>query len=591
VATPKDEDNRGPGRGDCAACGAALSGDQRYCLACGTRREPLPAAVAGVIAPMLARDRDARGAAAPKSDSAKRSAAGAAGVAAGAVAATAASAKAKAAGGLGFMPSPRAAAVAVMGMLAFGVVIGSATSQLAQSAGLTSIILESSPPPAAEPVEEEVEEETETAYEPEAAEPATTSATEEELPPEEEPASEPPAENPVPFDPTEEAESELPEVKHVFLIVLGENGYEETFGTTSTAPYLSQALPEQGELIPNYYAVTKGDLANQIALLSGQGPTLETAANCPNYTDIVPGTESATVPGQIEGAGCVYPATAESLPSQLLAEKLKWKAYVEDIGNGEAAGQTATCRHPALGTPDPSQLPVPGDAYLTWRNPFVYFHSIIDGSECAAADVGLDRLTTDLTKKVSKQTPTLSYIVPSACHDGGELPCEPGQLSGPLATEEFLKAVVPEITSSAAYKENGLIAITSAQARQSGAAPDASSCCISPIYPNLPAPEAAPETGLVKATGGGGKVGLLLISPFVKPGSVNETVTYNHFSLLLTIEELFGLAKLGYAAEPALLPFDETVFNAGEEEESTVAPRPSWAGRLGWLSRAGSAAR
>jgi hypothetical protein len=586
VATPNDEDTRGPGRGDCAECGTALSGDQRYCVECGARREPLPAAVAGIIAPLLARD---RAAAESKSESAERSAAGAAGVAAAAVAAKPAAPKAT--GGLGFMPSPRAAAVAVMGMLAFGVVIGSATSQLAQSAGLTSIILEASPPPAAEPVEEEVEEEAETAYEPEAAEPATTSATEEELQPEEEPVSEPPAENPVPFDPTEEAEAGLPEVKHVFLIVLGENSYEESFGTTASAPYLAKTLPEQGELIPDYYAVTKGDLANQIALISGQGPTLETAANCPVYTDIVPGTASATVPGQIEGAGCVYPATTESLSSQLVAKKMKWKAYIEDIGNGEAAGQPVSCRHPAVGTPDPSQLPVPGDAYVTWRNPFVYFHSVIDGSECAGADVGLDRLTTDLTKKVNKQTPALSYIVPSACHDGGELPCEPGQLSGPLATEEFLKAVIPEITSSAAYKENGLIAITSAQARQTGAAPDASSCCLSPIYPNLPAPEAAPETGLVKATGGGGKVGLLLISPFVKPGSVNETVTYNHFSLLLTIEELFGLEKLGYAAEPALLPFDETVFNAGEEEESTVAKRAGWAARSGWLSRAGSVAR
>jgi len=596
-----NEDTRGPGRGDCAECGTALSGDQRYCVECGARREPLPAAVAGVIAPLLARDRGVRAGAVAKAEDAERSTAPAAGAAAGAAAAAAAGlasaatpkpAAAKAASAFNFMPSPRAAAVAVMGMLALGVVIGSATSQLAQSAGLTSIILEASPPPAAEPVEEEFEEETETAYEPEASEPATTSSTEEEVPLEEEPAPEPPAENPVPFDPTEEAEAGLPEVKHVFLVVLGENSYEETFGTTATAPYLSQTLPEQGELIPNYYAVTKGDLANQIALISGQGPTLETAADCPNFTDVVPGTESATAPGQIEGAGCVYPVATESLPSQLVAKKLKWKAYVEDIGNGEAAGQPASCRHPAVGTPDPSQLPVPGDAYVTWRNPFVYFHSIIDGGECAAADVGFDRLTTDLTKKVSRQTPALSYIVPSACHDGGELPCEAGQLAGPLATEEFLKAVIPDITSSPAYKENGLIAITSAQARQTGATPDASSCCISPAYPNLPpAPETEAETGLVKATGGGGKVGLLLISPFVKPGSVNETVTYNHFSLLLTIEELFGLEKLGYAAEPALLPFDETVFNAGEEEESTVVKRSSWIGRDGWLSRAGSAAR
>jgi len=72
---------------------------------------------------------------------------------------------------------------------------------------------------------------------------------------------------------------------------------------------------------------------------------------------------------------------------------------------------------------------------------------------------------------------------------------------------------------------------------------------------------------------------MLLISPFVEPGSVAEESLYaNHYSFLLTLEELFGLEKLGYAAEPALLPFEsgETgVFNVAqtaatsEEEEST----------------------
>ncbi len=110
--------------------------------------------------------------------------------------------------------------------------------------------------------------------------------------------------------------------------------------------------------------------------------------------------------------------------------------------------------------------------------------------------------------KVDKQTPALSYIVPSVCHDGGEVPCEAGRAAAPHASEEFLKAVIPEITSSAAYKENGLIAITSSQARQTGRTTRMrSTCCINPVYPNLPAAaEAEAETGLVRASGGGGKV-------------------------------------------------------------------------------------
>ena len=474
-----------------------------------------------------------------------------------------------------FMPSPWAAAVAVMGMLTLGVLLGSATSQVAQSAGLTSIVLEvPSPAPAEEPAEAPAAE-AGAAPEPAPLLPATTSS----LPVPALPAEEPlPAAAPEPTPPPElfEEEETLPPVKHVFIVMLGENGFEETFGPSSPAPYLSKELTAQGELLSNYYAVTHGDLANQIALLSGQGPTLETGANCPNYTDIVPGTVSAE--GQVEGNGCVYPAGTKTLADQLVEKKLKWKAYVEDIGNGAAAGQPATCRHPAIGTPDPSQVPVPGDAYETWRNPFVYFHSILDGTECAERDIGLDRLATDL--QTAKKTPALSYIVPNACHDGGEVPCEPGRTGGPLEAEETLKAIVPEILESDAYREGGLIAITSSQAPQAGEKADASACCAYPGYPNLPPAEAVEgATPGTKASGGGGRVGMLLISPYVKAGSVNET-NYNHFTMLLTIEELFELEKLGYAQEAALLPFDSTVFNYSEEEESTAA-----------LSRAGSAAR
>lgn len=533
-----DDDTRGPARASsCSGCGAAFSGDQRYCLECGARRGPLPPAIAAQIAPLLRRD---RGTEKPEADSGGEPAASP-----------------------GWMPTPRVAAVAVMGMLALGVLLGSATSQIAQSAGLSSILLEV----ASKPAPEAAPEETATSAPEPAPEAAPVPAAASSAPYAPAPIEEPTPEaepEPVPTEfPEEEVEEGLPEVKHVFLIVLGENGFEEAFGETSTAPYLAKELPQQGELLSNYYAVTHGDLANQIALLSGQGPTLETAANCPNYADIVPGTiadSTSTTTEQVEGNGCVYPATTQTLPGQLATAGMKWKAYVEDIGNGVAAGLPATCRHPVLGTPDLSQAPLPGDAYETWRNPFVYFHSLIDGSECAEDDAGLDRLAPDL-KKAAK-TPTLSYIVPNACHDGGKVPCEPGAVAGPVEVEAFLEAVVPEITASPAYKEGGLIAITSSQAQQAGEKPDTSSCCISPAYPNLP--PAAPEavTGPVKATGGGGRVGLLLISPFVEPGSVNESGYYNHFTLLLTIEELLGLERLGYAREEALTPFDRTVFNA-----------------------------
>jgi phosphatidylinositol-3-phosphatase len=557
VTTPGDDEGRGFERVKaCAGCGASLRDDQRYCLECGVRRGPLPAAIAGQLTSLQERKLE-QAPSPPEPEPAEEEKGLLASV----------------------MPTPRAAAVAVMGMLAFGVMLGSAISPLARSAGLTSILLEAEAPPPAETepealasAEPEAEPEEETAF-------AETSSTVEPEVTEEGVPEEGATEEPLPEIPEPEG---LPEVKHVFLIVLGENGYEEAFGKTSAAPYLAKTLPKKGELLPNYFAVAKSDLANQVALLSGQGPTPETAVNCPTYGDVLPGTESAE--GQVEGNGCVYPASTQSLPSQLAAAGKKWKAYVEGVGT-EAV---PSCRHPQLGAVDPNHVlatengtPVTGvDPYLTWRNPFVYFHALIDGAECGEDDVGFDRLAADLKLKGIK-APALSYIVPNACHSGGPVPCEPGKPTGPVAAEEALETLVPQIVASPAYKEGGLIAITSALAPQSGEHADPSACCAVPAYPNLP-PEAPAEgaAGPIKPSGGGGRVGMLLISPFVKPGTVDETGYFNHFTTLLTLEELFGLEKLGYANELSLAPFDSSVFNA---ESSEAAPTAS--------SRAGSKAR
>ena len=135
--------------------------------------------------------------------------------------------------------------------------------------------------------------------------------------------------------------------------MLDGHGYEEAFGKDSTAPYLAKTLAGEGKLLPNYYAVAQGGLANEIALLSGQGPTPQTAANCPEYTADRPRHGRAPKDRSKATAASTRPTT-ETLPGQLAAAKLTWKAYVEDIGNG-AAGQPTTCRHPALGGPDPSQ--------------------------------------------------------------------------------------------------------------------------------------------------------------------------------------------------------------------------------------------
>lgn len=461
------------------------------------------------------------------------------------------------------MPSPWAAAVALLALLAFGVFVGTTLTPAQSSDASARVLLAGSPrsttatdaasaakPPSvpAESTEPGAETSTE-ANTPTPENTATTTTTTTA-------ASTPsPAGGKTKGSPTAAGESSppdggrLPPVGHVFVIVLSGIGESEAFGAGSQAPYLSKTLRAQGELIENYHALDGSELANAIALISGQGPTSQTTEDCPLYTDLSPAT--AGKQGQTLGNGCVYPATTLTVADQLTSAGKTWRAYVEDIGNGGLAGEAQTCRHPAPGMADNAHTPASGDAYVTWRNPFVYFHSLTDLKACASNDVGLDRLAPDLRSAAS--TPSLAYIVPNRCHDGSPQPCAPGQPVGPAAADAFLSRIVPEIESSAAYKRDGLIAITSDQAPPEGG---------SDQPPGGGASGQAPPAGETSAgPAAGGKVGLLLISKYVKPASFNVTGEYSHLSLLRSIEDLFGLQPLGYAGEPGLLAFDNSVFN------------------------------
>jgi hypothetical protein len=341
--------------------------------------------------------------------------------------------------------------------------------------------------------------------------------------------------------------AKLPPVKHVFVITLSDQPYAAVFGPESPAPYLAKSLERQGELLVRYYAVAHHDLPNEVALISGQGPTPQTGLNCPTYTDIAqPGTATTPPAG---ASGCVYPPSVRTLAGQLAAKHLTWRAYVEGL---QEQGR-GPCAHPAAGAADPTALPGAAQPYATFRDPFVYFHSIADSSSCPADDVGIGRLAGDL--KTPARTPSFSYIAPDRCHDASPAPCAPGALAGLAAADTFLRRVVPEILAAPAYKHDGMLVITVDQAPAEGELADSSSCCGQPLFPDLPAANGA------GAPPGGGQVGALLLSPFVKAATTSQE-PYNHFSLLRTIEDLFGVQHLGYAGGARVTAFEPSVFSA-----------------------------
>lgn len=657
----------------CVGCGSPLAHDQRYCITCGTRRGPLPTWVDAQLAKLRHTDGEPDPEPLIAAASAGADDAGPAGEGPDDQDPVAEAPDGRQ------LPSPRAVSMAVMAMLVFGVIAGSLTGP-GGVAGLAKTfvvdVAPSSPPTstlasaggggggdggggggaqAAQTITETITQKA----------PPTTPGTNSGGGSGGTGAGTGSGDG----GGSGSAAPTLPAIQHVFVIMLGEQGYTQAFTTTTGHPYLSKTLRKQGELLQNYYGVAPSPLSNAVALISGQGPTPDTAQDCPQYVPVVATPGGSPSYKQVQGDGCIYPSTTQTLADELVDNGSTWKAYIQGVDQGPA-GQPTSCRHPAAGAADPNQASQPTDPYVTWRNPFAYFDSLTTGTECSQDDVGLGQLATDL-KSVST-TPNFAYIAPDPCDDGSDQPCTPGAPAGLAQSDAFLKSVVPKIEASPAYKQDGMIVITFDQAPVSGPDADTSSCCDQPTFPNLgstwptptyassssttatgttttgtattgtttsgttttgtttsgttsttpTAPASPPATSTTSATTpatgtttttattptscptsgtttsgttttgttpttgtsttgttpttstpatsgtcsstplGGGQVGALLISKYVTPNSEDAVDPFNHFSLLKTIEDLFSLQPLGYAADPALPEFDSAVFNA-----------------------------
>lgn len=346
------------------------------------------------------------------------------------------------------------------------------------------------------------------------------------------------------------APSTLPPVRHVFIIMLENESYQVTFGPQSIAPYLAQELPKQGALLSGYYGIGHFSLDNYIAMISGQAPNPATQADCTTFSEFAPTAKKTDANGQLPGAGCVYPKRIRTIANQLTDAGFTWKAYMEDMGK-DPSRESATCAHPVIGTLDVTEHATPQDQYAAKHNPFVYFHAIIDNKTyCDDRVVNLDQLTKDLARVDS--TANFVYITPNLCHDGHDAPCKNGE-GGPgggglKAADAFLRTWVPRIVESPAFKQDGLLIVTFDEGN------DGATCCNEKPLPGGPQPGG-------KIGPGGGQIGAVLLSPFIAPGTKSDT-EYNHYSLLRTLEDVFGLSHLGYAQDDTLHTFGNDVFTA-----------------------------
>ena len=157
-------------------------------------------------------------------------------------------------------------------------------------------------------------------------------------------------------------------IHHVWLIILENKSYDETFTGLNANSYLWQTLPSEGVLLKNYYGTGHTSQDNYIALASGQGPEFDTQNDC-SYADTPFGSNSSIVTtGSVGSAspnwnfgqaasslgpnastgttynnttspptitatnGCTYPTEVPTLFDQFNAAGVSWKGYAQDLG-------------------------------------------------------------------------------------------------------------------------------------------------------------------------------------------------------------------------------------------------------------------
>lgn len=423
----------GPPGQPCAACGDPLAADQRYCLSCGERRGPPrldPLALA------RGRSADAAPPAAPPTAGARRATAWP-------------------------LPSTRVAGVATLLVLGFGIAAGTVAGPHADatlaSAARAPMIVVAPPPagPAAQPSPARAPSQPRAAPPADSSPPATSTADSSTADTSAPASSAPDTSTPQTSTPDSSTSGDsgsdsgsTPDsgdsstapaqaaFKHVWIVALTGHTMDEALADPSPMPYLAGTLRPKGLLLSGYKPALPGGVANLVALVSGQRPTAEQRGNCPAYNDV--DLKART--------GCVFAKDVETLPAQLTAVGKTWRAYVED---SDAAQPPDTCRHPA-----------PGGALepVMARNPFLFFHAIVDSPDCAVNTAGTSRLIPDTVD--AESAPTLSLVIPNACHDGADLPCADGAPAGPAAADAWLKEQLEPLLASKAYKDDGLVLVT-----------------------------------------------------------------------------------------------------------------------------------
>ncbi|HUA08223.1 MAG TPA: alkaline phosphatase family protein [Candidatus Acidoferrales bacterium] len=330
----------------------------------------------------------------------------------------------------------------------------------------------------------------------------------------------------------------MPRYEHI-IVIMDENKDYSQILDPAFAPNIS-ALAKQYGNATNFYAEAHPSEPNYVALVGGDTFGIR---DDDGYT-CKPGSTGGMCAGSGEPGFVDHTIDAPNLATQLEAAGLTWKGYYESIP--APGSRVLLAGDPAFFTGAKKTA-----LYASKHSGFMNFASVQNDPNRAEHIVGFDRLDRDLA---ANALPSFALVVPNQCNDmhglsGANIPpdCVHTDKAGLIKRgDAMIGALVRKIQATRAWASSDNVAIVitfdeSGEDQRVG-------CC-------------GWQPGSA-ANFGGGHIPTIVITNH-GPRAKSDSTPYNHYSLLRTIEDAFGIHHyLGHAAQSdkgvqAMLPLFE----------------------------------
>jgi hypothetical protein len=294
----------------------------------------------------------------------------------------------------------------------------------------------------------------------------------------------------------------IPNYDHLFVIIAENKAYTQVLGKDT--PNLTRLATTYG-LAKNFYGEVHPSEANYVAMLGGStfGIHDDDAFYCQS------GSSDRFCHGANKPGYANHTIRDRSLMDQLSEKGLTWKGYFEDLPNPGSKAVVAPSVERAL--------------YAAKHNGFMNFKTVQDDPNLSRKIVPRTQLAIDLQ---ANTVPNYSHIVLNQCDEMHGLSECPNNLI--QVGDQQIGKLVDQIMQSKlwAAPANSAIVITWDEDDNPPIKTEVQGCCGTD-------PKSA-------ANFGGGHIATIVITNHGVRGVV-DTTPYNHYSLLRTTEDAFGI--------------------------------------------------